>query len=115
MIQWIGLGLALISFAYNGFKDYQNGAIKVSPLTNQTQVVKQQQPMKYYQAAFDPNTGKIYFLNPDGQWYEQIPQIRADQNQYSPTVGVVQGAQQPPIGQRIAQQSAQASQNPWLQ
>ncbi len=114
MIQWVGLALALISFAYNGFKDYQNGAIKVAPLTNQTQVVQQQQPIRYYQAAFDPNTGKIYFLYPDGKWYEQIPQIRTDQTQYPATVGTPQGSQQSPLGQWNPQQPSQASTNPWL-
>jgi hypothetical protein len=30
-------------------------------------------------------------------------------------VGIAQGAQQPPNGQRIAQQPAQTTANPWLQ
>jgi hypothetical protein len=117
MIQWIGLGLAIIGFMYNGFKDYQNGAIKVAPLTTQNQSVEypKQEPIRYYQAAFNPNTGKIYFLYPDGQWYEQIPQIRTDQTQYSAPVGTSQGTQQPPVGQRNPQQYAQTTANPWLQ
>jgi len=114
MIQWVGLALALISFAYNGLKDYQNGAIKVAPLTNQTQVVQQQQPIRYYQAAFDPNTGKIYFLYPDGKWYEQIPQIRTDQTQYQTNLGVGQGSQSAQVGQRLARQPSETPANPWF-
>jgi hypothetical protein len=114
MIQWVGLALALISFAYNGFKDYQNGAIKAAPLTNQTQVVQQQQPIRYYQAAFDPNTGKIYFLYTDGKWYEQVPQIRTNQTQYQADMAVGQGSQSAQVGQRNPQQPSQATQNPWL-
>lgn len=117
MIQWVGLGLAIIGFLYNGFKDYQNGVIKVAPLTTQNQTVEypKQEPIRYYQAAFNPNTGKIYFLYPDGQWYEQIPQIRTDQTQYPANMAVGQGTQQPSVGQRNPQQYAQTTANPWLQ
>lgn len=116
MIQWVGLALALISFAYNGLKDYQNGVIKVAPLTNQNQTVESTQrlPIVTWQVAFDPNSGKLYHLHPDGKWYEQVPQIRADQTQPSPPVGNWQGSQSAPLGQRDARFSPQAAANPWL-
>lgn len=116
MIQWVGLALALISFAYNGLKDYQNGVIKVAPLTNQNQTVESTQrlPIVTWQVAFDPNSGKLYHLHPDGKWYEQVPQIRADQTKPSPPVGNWQGSQSAPLGQRDARLSPQASTNPWL-
>ena len=116
MIQWVGLGLALIGFLYNGFKDYQNGTIKIAPLTNQTSAVEyaRPQPIMTWQVAFDPNTGKLYHQHQDGKWYEQVPQIRADQTQHSPAVGVGQGSQSAPLGQRPAQQQAQTAPNPWF-
>jgi hypothetical protein len=116
MIQWVGLALALISFAYNGLKDYQNGVIKVTPLTNQNQTVESTQrlPIMTWQVAFDPNSGKLYHLHPDGKWYEQVPQIRYDQGQHSPPVGNWQGAQSAQVGEWIARQPAEASTNPWV-
>lgn len=115
MIQWVGLALALISFAYNGFKDYQNGVIKVAPLTNQNQTVESTQrlPIMTWQVAFDPNSGKLYHLHPDGKWYEQVPQVYG-QTQYSSPVGNWQGSQSAPLGQRDARFSPQAAANPWL-
>lgn len=117
MIQWVGLGLAIIGFLYNGFKDYQNGVIKVAPLTTQNQSVKstKQESIRYYQAVYDAATGKFHVLGTDGVWYEQVPKIRTDQTQYPANMAVGQGSQQPPLGQRVAQQPAQTSQNPWLQ
>lgn len=116
MIQWVGLALALISFAYNGLKDYQNGVIKVAPLTNQNQTVESTQrlPIMTWQVAFDPNTGKLYHLHPDGKWYEQVPQIRTNQTQYPAGMGTGQGSQSAPLGQRLARQSPQAGTNPWV-
>lgn len=115
MIQWVGLALALISFAYNGFKDYQNGVIKVAPLTNQNQTVEstKQQPIRYYQAVYDAATGKFHVLGTDGVWYEQVPVIQ-NQTQRSSPVGTPQGTQQPSLGQRDARFSPQAAANPWL-
>ena len=114
MVQWIGVALTIIGMVYNGFQQRQNVAAVQPQLTVQQPAVQLTQPIRYYQAAFDPNSGKIYFLYPDGQWYEQIPQIRTDQTQYSAPVGTSQGTQQPPLGQRNPQQSAQTTQNPWL-
>lgn len=115
MIQWVGLGLAIIGFLYNGFKDYQNGVIKVAPLTNQNQIVEstKQQPIRYYQAVYDSATGKFHVLGTDGKWYEQVPQVYG-QTQYSSPVGTAQGTQQPSLGQRDARFSPQAAANPWL-
>jgi len=115
MIQWIGVALTIIGMVYNGFQQRQNVAAVQPQLTVQQPAVQSTQPVRYYQAAFDPNSGKIYFLYPDGQWYEQIPQIRTDQTQYSAPVGIAQGTQQSPLGQRNPQQSAQTAKNPWLQ
>lgn len=116
MIQWVGLALALISFAYNGLKDYQNGVIKVAPLTTQNQSVEstKQDPIRYYQAVYDAVTGKFHVLGTDGVWYEQVPKIRADQTQYPANMAVGQGTQQPQVGQRESRLSPQASTNPWL-
>lgn len=116
MIQWVGLGLAIIGFLYNGFKDYQNGVIKVAPLTTQNQTVESTQrlPIMTWQVAFDPNSGKLYHLHPDGQWHEQVPQIRTNPTQYPPGMGIGQGSQSPQVGEWIARQPPQASTNPWL-
>ena len=101
MIQWIGVGLTVVGMVINGYQQFK-------PLTTSAPVIE------YYQAVFDPVNNKVYVLYPDGRWYEQIP-IRNDQTQHSPPVGTSQGTQQPPLGQRVAQQPAQASTNPWLQ
>jgi hypothetical protein len=114
MVQWIGVALTIIGMVYNGFQQRQNIAAVQPQLTVQQPVVQSTQPVRYYQAAFDPNSGKIYFLYPDGKWYEQIPQIRTDQTQYPPNLAVGQGAQQPSVGQRNPQQYAQTTANPWL-
>ena len=109
MIQWIGVGLTVVGMVINGYQQFK-------PLTPQPPVVEYyQQQAGYYQAVFDPVNNKVYVLYPDGRWYEQIPQIRADQTQYPANMAVGQGTQQPSVGQRIAQQSAQTAPNPWLQ
>ena len=115
MIQWIGVALTIIGMVYNGFQQKQNVAAVQPQLTVRQPMVQSTQSIVYYQAAFDPNSGKIYFLYADGKWYEQIPQIRTDQTQYPANMAVGQGTQQPSVGQRNTQQSAQASTNPWLQ
>ena len=114
MVQWFTIGLAILGFVYNGYKDYSSGQIKM-PLTTQNQTVEYTQPLPIvtWQVAFDPNTRKLYHLHPDGKWYEQVPQVYG-QTQYPPAVGTAQGAQQPQIGQRDARLSSQASPNPWL-
>lgn len=113
MVQWIGIGFAVLGMAYNTYQQYKHTNL-VPPQVVVQESFAQTQPVMYYQAAFDPNSGRIFFLYPNGQWYEQIPQIRNSQTQHSSPVGVAQGTQQPQVGQRIAQQPAQASQNPWL-
>ena len=107
MIQWIGVGLTVVGMVINGYQ-------QLKPLTPAVPVVEYyQQQAGYYQAVFDPVNNKVYVLYPDGRWYEQVP-TPTNQAQYSPPVGIAQGAQQPPVGQRIAQQSAQTTANPWL-
>lgn len=109
MIQWIGVCLTIFGMVYNGYHQY------VRPqLTTQQPVIQSQQPIRFYQAAYDSHTGKFYVLGLDGVWYEQVPQIRADQTQHSPGVGVGQGPQSAPLGQRDARQPPQASTNPWF-
>lgn len=114
MIQWIGLGLTFIGMVYNGYQQYRQTVPMQQRLTIRQPVVESSQPIRFYQATYDSFTGKFHVLGTDGVWYEQVPQIRTDQTQYPSPVGVAQGTQQPQVGQRIAQQPAQASQNPWL-
>ena len=118
MIQWIGIGITIIGMLVSGYQQYQQQNLtipqSVVQYPQQQMLQNTQQPIRYYQAAFDPNTGKIYFLNPDGKWYEQVPQIRTDQTQHSSAVGVGQGSQSAPLGQRPAQQQAQTAPNPWF-
>lgn len=110
MIQWIGVGLTIAGMMINGYQQYSKPA-----LTPSVPVVKYyQQQAGYYQAVFDPINNKVYVLYPNGIWHEQVP-TPTNQAQYSPTVGTSQGAQQPPLGQRNTQQSAQTSPNLWLQ
>ena len=97
MVQWIGVGFAVLGMAYN---TYQSNFARV-------------QPAGYYQAVFDPVNNKVYVLYPDGRWYEQIP-VRADQTQYPANLAVGQGSQSAQVGQRNPQQSAQTAPNPWL-
>lgn len=114
MVQWVGVCLTIIGMVYNGYQQYRQTVVVQPQLTIQQPAVQSQQPIRYYQAAFDPNTGKIYFLNPDGQWYEQIPQIRTNQTQPSPGVGVGQGSQPASLGQRDARLASETATNPWV-
>lgn len=109
MVQWIGVGLTLIGMAYTGWRQFQPPQLISPPV-----VVQSPLPVMTWQVAFDPNSGKLYHLHPDGKWYEQVPQIRADQTQPSPPVGNWQGSQSAPLGQRYTRQSPQASTNPWF-
>jgi len=107
MIQWIGVGLTVVGMVINGYQQYSK------PLTPAVPVVEYYQQQAYYQAVFDPVNNKVYVLYPDGRWYEQVP-TPTNQTQYPANLAVGQGTQQPSVGQRIAQQPAQASTNPWL-
>jgi hypothetical protein len=108
MIQWIGVGLTVVGMVINGYQQYSKPA-----LTPSAPVVEYYQQQAYYQAVFDPINNKVYVLYPDGRWYEQVP-VRNSQTQYPPNLAVGQGSQPAPLGQRIAQQPAQTTPNPWL-
>lgn len=96
MVQWVTIVLGVLGLIYNGYKDYSNGQIK-SPLTIQNQTVEyKQQPIVYWQVAFDPNTGKMYHLHQDGKWYDGPPQVREYQNQNQEALGTGYGAQGTP-------------------
>lgn len=74
MVQWVTVVLALLGFAYNGYKDYANGQLK--PLTNQENSVKTNYPIQYCLMAYDPNTDKVYYQHENGTWYDYPPQQR---------------------------------------
>lgn len=74
MVQWLTVVLALLGFAYNGYKDYANGNLK--PLTNQQDSVKTNYPIQYCLMAYDPNTDKVYYQHENGTWYDFPPQQR---------------------------------------
>lgn len=112
MVQWVTIVLGVLGLIYNGYKDYSNGQIK-SPLTIQNQTVEyKQQPIVYWQVAFDPNTGKLYHLGKDGKWYDQPPQVREYQDQNQEALGTGYGTQGTP--RHNYGQQAQASANPWV-
>lgn len=75
MVQWITVVLAVLGFAYNGYKDYSNGLIK-APLTNSTQGVESKKPLQFCLMVYDPNIDKIFYQHENGQWYDKPPQIR---------------------------------------
>ena len=74
MVQWVTVVLALLGFAYNGYKDYAAGQLKV--LTNQGNSVKTNYPIQYCLMAYDPNTDKVYYQHENGTWYDYPPQQR---------------------------------------
>jgi len=113
MVQWIGIGFAVLGMAYNTYQQYKHTNL-VPPQVVVQESFAQTQPVMYYQAAFDPNSGRIFFLYPNGQWYEQIPQIRNGPTQYPANMAVGQGAQKSSVGQRDSRLASQASTNPWL-
>jgi hypothetical protein len=51
------------------------------------------QPIQYfmYQVAYDPNTGKTWYLYNDGFWYDKPPKIRKRENQGQAALGDVNG------------------------
>lgn len=98
MVQWITVVLALLGFAYNGYKDYASGNLK--PLTNQNDGVKPVYPIQYCLMAYDPNLDKVFYQHENGQWYDYPPQQRRyasstqhNQNQESYALGNASGSQ----------------------
>jgi hypothetical protein len=96
MVQWITVVLALLGFAYNGYKDYANGNLQ--PLTKQEDSVKTNYPIQYCLMAYDPNSDKVYYQHENGTWYDHPPQQRRysstpkhSQNQGQETLGVAYG------------------------
>ena len=73
MIQWIGVIIALLGFAYNGVKDYQSGNIKLPDLTEKKELTRTNYPVQYCLMAYDPNIDKIFYQHETGIWYEYAP------------------------------------------
>jgi len=78
MIQWIGVLIALLGFAYNGVKDYQKGDIKIPQVKKSLTPIKY--PVQYCLMAYDPNLDKVFYLHENGQWYDHAPQQRKYSN-----------------------------------
>jgi len=99
MIQWIGVLIAVLGFAYNGIKDYQKGEIKLPVLQKEeTELTKPVYPVQYCLMAYDPNIDKVFYQHENGQWYDYPPQQRRysstqanNQNQNQKAVGVAYG------------------------
>ena len=99
MVQWVTVVLALLGFAYNGYKDYSNGNLKV--LTTSDNSVKTNYPIQYCVMAYDPNLDKVFYQHENGQWHDYPPQQRRyasstqpqrNQNQESYALGDASGA-----------------------
>ena len=76
MIQWIGVLIAVLGFAYNGIKDYQNGSIKIPEIKKDEVLTKPVYPIQYCLMAYDPNLDKVFYQHENGQWYEYAPPQR---------------------------------------
>jgi hypothetical protein len=76
MIQWIGVIIAILGFAYNGVKDYQKGEIKLPTLQESEELTKTNHPIQYCLMAYDPNVDKVFYQHENGQWYDYPPQQR---------------------------------------
>jgi len=76
MIQWIGVVIAILGFAYNGVKDYQKGEIKLPALQQKQELTKTNHPIQYCLMAYDPNLDKVFYQHENGQWYDYAPQQR---------------------------------------
>jgi hypothetical protein len=74
MIQWIGVLIAMLGLAYNGYKDYTNGEIKLPAINKPLTPVKY--PVQYCLMAYDPNLDKVFYLHENGYWYDYAPQQR---------------------------------------
>jgi hypothetical protein len=109
MIQWVGVLIALLGFAYNGVKDYQSGNIKIPTLPKKEVLTKPVYPVQYCLMAYDPNVDKILYQHENGQWYDQPPQIRKYQDQSQEVLGSTDRAQYPSVRLGHNGQSPQAS------
>jgi hypothetical protein len=76
MLQWIGVIIAILGFAYNGVKDYQKGEIKLPALEEKQELTKTNHPIQYCLMAYDPNVDKVFYQHENGQWYDYPPQQR---------------------------------------
>jgi hypothetical protein len=76
MIQWVGVIIAILGFAYNGVKDYQKGEIKLPALQEKQELTKTNHPIQYCLMAYDPNVDKVFYQHENGQWYDYPPQQR---------------------------------------
>jgi hypothetical protein len=76
MLQWIGVIVAILGFAYNGVKDYQKGEIKLPALQQKQELTKTNHPIQYCLMAYDPNVDKVFYQHENGQWYDYAPQQR---------------------------------------
>ena len=74
MIQFLSVLVAVIGLAYTGFKDYQNGDIKIPQVQKHLTAVKY--PIQYCLMAYDPNLDKVFYLHDNGLWYDYAPQQR---------------------------------------
>jgi cellulase/cellobiase CelA1 len=81
VIQWIGVVIAILGFAYNGVKDYQKGEIKLPALQQKQELTKTNHPIQYCLMAYDPNLDKVFYQHENGQWYDFPP----EQRKYSST------------------------------
>jgi hypothetical protein len=75
MIQWIGVFITILGLVYTGFKDVQNGVIKIPSVSSQG-LTKEKYPIQYCLMAYDPNTNRVYYQHENGQWYDYAPQLR---------------------------------------
>lgn len=76
MLQWIGVIVAILGFAYNGVKDYQKGEIKLPALQQKQELTKTNHPIQYCLMAYDPNLDKVFYQHENGQWHDYPPQQR---------------------------------------
>ena len=76
MLQWLGVIVAILSFAYNGVKDYQKGEIKLPALQQKQELTKTNHPIQYCLMAYDPNVDKVFYQHENGFWYDFPPQQR---------------------------------------
>lgn len=76
MIQWIGVLIAVLGFAYNGIKDYQKGEIKLPVLQETKELTRPVYPVQYCLMVYDPNVDKVFYQHENGQWHDYPPQQR---------------------------------------
>ena len=76
MIQWVGVLVALLGFAYNGMKDFQKGEINLPSLQEKQDLTKTNYSIQYCLMAYDPNIDKVFYQHENGFWYDYPPQQR---------------------------------------